>query len=170
MLSWCRVNFRGHRCLQFLSLDNVWSFQYGSYIESPSGTPASVIIKLRVYAWMVFTWHVCRCITMYVLFADAHTRKWKKCTKNEEHVATIHGHVCLCSSLFLIKDSNIHILCYKTNLFSIRPFTYIRDRMKIEGYVDDLMTMRHAYTWMIIAIEEFEKSKQVCFSWIVVPV
>jgi hypothetical protein len=67
------------------------------------------------------------------VFACAYIRK--KCTKNEAHGATMHGHVCLCGRLFLIKDSNIHILCYKTNVFNIQPFTYIRHRIKTEGYV-----------------------------------
>ncbi len=53
MLSWCRVNFRGHRCLQFVSPANVWSFQYGSYIESPSGTPASIYIHI----WSIYFNH-----------------------------------------------------------------------------------------------------------------
>jgi hypothetical protein len=78
-----------------------------------------------MHEWFLFNMYVdaSRCI-LYIC-ACTHKKMKKKCTKKEARVATIHGHVCLCSSLFLIKDSNIHILCYKTNVFNIRPFTYI---------------------------------------------
>jgi hypothetical protein len=73
---------------------------------------------------------------VYVIYLRVYIEEnEKKCTKKEARVATMHGHVCLCSNLFLIKDSNIHILCSQTNVVNIRPFSYIRNRIKTEGYV-----------------------------------
>ncbi len=107
-----------------------------------------ILMLLYAYSYAIIKKNTCPCMndfyltcmwmhhSVYYIFVHAHIRKWKKkCTKKEARVATMHGHVCLCSSLFLIKNSNIHILCYKKNFFNIRLFTYIRNRIKTEGYM-----------------------------------